>query len=253
MWKQYEPEGLVLLALSDESKNVVEPFLENFDLPFPVGAGSPSGTRYRISGYPSSFLIDHEGVVLWQGHPMEPGWVDLLPDALRRADAAAGRWDPGECDPLLEKAASRARAGDLAGAWKESGRLLEKAAGNQDHEALVRDFRKGFLAEADERLEMARSMAGEGCYWSASEFVARQSRNYAGTPPESGFKAQARAWKTDRALKQPADLDRRRCRALGYARRGDVEKAVKTLRALLKKAAGTAIEAVIRRDIDRIG
>ena len=58
----------VLLAVSqdEEGKQVVEPFVREFRLTFPVlvDPGREVGDRYGVWGYPESFVIDRNGFVI---------------------------------------------------------------------------------------------------------------------------------------------------------------------------------------------
>ena len=63
----------MVVAMSSESAELVEPYVESMGIPFPVASGSESnGTFSELSGsrgIPHAYLIDGEGVVAWHGHP----------------------------------------------------------------------------------------------------------------------------------------------------------------------------------------
>jgi len=51
--KQYAPKGLVIVSLTNEPKETVEPFAKQMAMTYPVGGGSTSGTltdRLKGSG-----------------------------------------------------------------------------------------------------------------------------------------------------------------------------------------------------------
>ena len=68
---EFASQGLKVLALSDESAELVEPYVEQLDLNFTVAAGSKSSGAYGVTGIPHSVLIDAQGNVAWQGSPYE--------------------------------------------------------------------------------------------------------------------------------------------------------------------------------------
>ncbi len=64
MARQYGPQGLVVLGIAaDEDRTAVERFLERRPLSFEVllDPGGEVGTRYGITGYPETFVVDREG------------------------------------------------------------------------------------------------------------------------------------------------------------------------------------------------
>jgi len=78
--KQYAPKGLVIVSLTNEPKETVEPFAKQMGMIYALGGGSMSGRDYRVRGIPHAFLIDPSGSVVWRGHPLSPG----LNEALRK-------------------------------------------------------------------------------------------------------------------------------------------------------------------------
>lgn len=68
LYQRLRDRGFVLLAVSQDegSKAVVEPFVRDLGLTFPVliDPEHQVGDRYRVWGYPESFLIDREGRVV---------------------------------------------------------------------------------------------------------------------------------------------------------------------------------------------
>jgi cytochrome c biogenesis protein CcmG/thiol:disulfide interchange protein DsbE len=67
LYQRLKDRGLVLLAVSQDEagKAAVEPFVRDLGLTFPVliDPEHQVGDRYRVWGYPESFLIDREGRV----------------------------------------------------------------------------------------------------------------------------------------------------------------------------------------------
>jgi cytochrome c biogenesis protein CcmG, thiol:disulfide interchange protein DsbE len=68
LWLQLKDRGFVLLAVSQDEggKALVEPFVQQLKLTFPVLVDPEHqvGDRYQVWGYPESFLIDREGRVV---------------------------------------------------------------------------------------------------------------------------------------------------------------------------------------------
>ena len=82
MHDRYKDRGLLLLAISYEEKNVLQPFLTANSYTMPVGS-DPSRKvidAFHIRGWPSSFLIDKEGKIAFVGGPysVEPAIEKVL-------------------------------------------------------------------------------------------------------------------------------------------------------------------------------
>ena len=74
--KEYKDKGLVVVGITNEDPAVVEPFVkEQADMNYNVGVDT-AGNTYNAymegrSAIPQAFIIDKNGVVVWNGHPME--------------------------------------------------------------------------------------------------------------------------------------------------------------------------------------
>jgi thiol-disulfide isomerase/thioredoxin len=68
--KKYESKGVLLVALSDEPKSKVAPFVDQQKMSYVVGGGAKATQeKYGISAFPTAILIDPDGKVAWTGHP----------------------------------------------------------------------------------------------------------------------------------------------------------------------------------------
>lgn len=253
VWEEWKDKGFVILALSDESKSEIERFIETYKPTYPIGSGSRSGDRYGISGYPSAFLIDHEGSVIWEGHPGDETWVSMIPAALEAAADMSDAWDAGERPAALKRAVDAAKAGTLGKAWKEAELLKAKSAADADLTAAIEGFQKDFLARAAQRTQRKESFAGNGRYWEATLFYERQIKVYEGSPPAEEWKALLAEWRKDKTAKANMDLDKKRLAALEKAMAGEKDKAIKELRGLLEKAEGLAVKKAIQASYQKLG
>jgi uncharacterized membrane protein YheB (UPF0754 family) len=82
--KTYKEKGLVVISMSPESAEVVKQYVQSRkDMIYPVAADSgETGNAYGVSGVPHAFLISHEGVVIWEGHPKSGELSDKVRDAV---------------------------------------------------------------------------------------------------------------------------------------------------------------------------
>lgn len=104
MHSQYEDDGVVFVSLTDEDRRDagIDRFMEEMEMDYIVGTGSSSGREYGVTGIPHAFVIDRQGVVLWNGHPLgelESALVDAIggtlavvaPDSIAGRPASVGR------------------------------------------------------------------------------------------------------------------------------------------------------------------
>jgi peroxiredoxin len=68
LWARLPRDGFVLLAVSqdEDGKRVVEPFVRQLGLSFPIllDPERQVGDRYGVWGYPETFLIDRNGYIV---------------------------------------------------------------------------------------------------------------------------------------------------------------------------------------------
>lgn len=72
--QKYGPDGLRILGITDQEREVVETFQKATPSPieYTIGAGSFLGEKYGVWGIPHAFVIGRDGKLLWHGHPGAP-------------------------------------------------------------------------------------------------------------------------------------------------------------------------------------
>ena len=77
-------DRLVIYSVSDESPEKVRAFVKKMGFSYPIGTDEEARTKdeLRITGIPHAILVNPEGIVVWQGHPMvlagDEGLLDRL-------------------------------------------------------------------------------------------------------------------------------------------------------------------------------
>lgn len=199
-----------------------------------------------MRGRPSAYLIDHEGVVIWEGHP--GALTDaIIEEAVARAEAD-GPWDPGERHEVLKRAVKSAQEGKLGTAWKAAESARKKAADDAAAIAAIDGFQAEIAERGERMLSKAKGMTSEGRYFQAVEYLDGKMAVFKGAPMEKEWKAVIKDWMSSKQGKAQYDLDKKRRGALEDARDGDMEKAIKELKKLQEKAEGLPIAAVIDQD-----
>ena len=59
--------------MTNEDEKLVRKKVEQAGMKFPVvrTSGNDADRSYGVRGYPSSFLVDRSGALVWSGHPAE--------------------------------------------------------------------------------------------------------------------------------------------------------------------------------------
>jgi peroxiredoxin len=97
--KRFKDRGVVIVGISDEKPDKVKPFVEQqgarMDYVVAVDDSRKTSDAYMkafgITGIPHAFIVDKQGRIAWQGHPMmglEQALEDILED---RYDIEAAR------------------------------------------------------------------------------------------------------------------------------------------------------------------
>lgn len=253
LWEDKQADGLVILALAQESASEVEAVIASHKPTYPIGAGANYEALYGIVGFPTAVLINHEGEIIWRDNFVNGEALALMDAALVAAREADPRWDPGERPAALDKAVKAAKAGTMGKAWKESEALKVKAAADPALAEAIDSFQKDFLARAMRRTQRQEDFSARACYWEATLFFEREIKVFDGSPPAEDWKGLLAGWKKDPAVKPNLELDKKRLAALQKAREGDKEKALKELRALLEKAEGLPIKPAILETYKKVG
>lgn len=85
--EKYQPQGVDFIALSsDKSENALASCIKKNGIKYNVALGGSSVDDFGVTAYPTMFVVDSDGVVVWKGFPWTPG----LEGALEKAIAKRG-------------------------------------------------------------------------------------------------------------------------------------------------------------------
>ena len=106
--EKYKKAGVQLVGVTKEDEKTVKPFIESmsssFTYPVALDSSGSVSSGYPTNGIPSAFVVDHEGSVAWQGHPMDGGFETAVDTCIENAKATKGSGD--------KKVADKKEAGD---------------------------------------------------------------------------------------------------------------------------------------------
>lgn len=72
LYAKFKDRGLAVVGVTDESEMVIRKFQKDIPMDYPVATdtGGRLGEKLGVSSIPTAFLVDKEGKITWQGHPM---------------------------------------------------------------------------------------------------------------------------------------------------------------------------------------
>ena len=193
------PKGLSMLWVTEEERAPVEEWLAKTGLQAPVALlDTPTrdelNRHYPVPGYPTAFLLDPDGTVVWTGHPQTLTQPQVLPH-LERVRV------PPVLPPELADAQALLDAGEWAAARTA---LLAHAEGGKLDKRLS-GWAKGTAAWIEKRrpkvLEEAAALAAKSWWWDAWETYDDYTRRFAGLEGVEEARQKAEAIRADPAAK----------------------------------------------------
>lgn len=70
LYEKYKDKGVAMVSITSESKSKVKSFVERNRMKYPIGTGGTTSSIYRVRGIPHAFIINDDGIIVWEGHPM---------------------------------------------------------------------------------------------------------------------------------------------------------------------------------------
>jgi hypothetical protein len=228
--KELGPKGLVVVGVTNEPDSLVVKDFEKSKMKHPIVMvkGEDVDNWYGIEGYPSGYLVDPAGFIIWEGHPgnLDDEYLagllkDLklapaVPAEFKEVNAALGTRKYGKAHAAIAKALVKA---------PESAEL--KAA-------------QGFLTTSlAEKLEAAKAALDAQDYGKAGTLYGEVATLYDGVPGAEAAKPALEALKKDKAAAPELAAQAKLQDAIAMWRKGELEKAVKAYGSIAKKYADT--------------
>lgn len=67
---KFDPQDLLIVGVTDEDEQLVRKSMDSHGMKFPVALVAKGlNEAYPIPGFPTTYLVDRDGTVLWKGHP----------------------------------------------------------------------------------------------------------------------------------------------------------------------------------------
>ncbi len=143
---RYAPSNVVLVGVTDEDEATVKPFAEKMGMKYRLALDTKKSTAdtwgKTVEGIPHAFLVDTNGTVVWQGHPMD-GLDRVL------ADVLAGHHDPKKRRETEEREAKILRT-IQDGNFDEGMKLLKEFLAENPRRMDLQQVKAGLLMQGDD-------------------------------------------------------------------------------------------------------
>jgi len=70
LYKTYKDRGLVVIGLTDEDKSTIKKFQKDIPMDYFVAIDDKLSKEFGVTGIPHALLVDKDGKIVWEGHPM---------------------------------------------------------------------------------------------------------------------------------------------------------------------------------------
>jgi hypothetical protein len=220
----------VVLGVSNEPKKLVTETVQKTERKYAIAIvkGEKTDTFYGVKGFPSAYLLDTRGRVVWAGHP---GALEekTISDALAKAAVVGTLPDAyKDINKLIEKR-------DLGKAWDAAGKALASKAGDKDLEKL----RTEVEAALKKRMDQAKAAATAQDFGEAVDLYEEVMADFEGMPGATEAKAPHDAIVADPNAKDDLAAAAQMKRADAEVRKGEFEKAMVIWKGAAKKYAAT--------------
>jgi AhpC/TSA family protein len=243
---KYRDKGLVVVAVTDEGRSLVDKFVSTTGAKHPILIeSSDSATAYNINGFPSTFLIDVNGKVAWAGNGagfpdslLEKllGEVRLTPELPKSMDSIRKSLEKHEYAPARKALEAK---GSAPGVAEDERKAAEEAV-------------KWIDRLGEMKLSSAEDDRKGGDAWAAADSLRRVVTEFKGLEASDKAKAALDAILADKDLKREVDAGDSWAKLEERLKALKPEPAIQGCRQFAKKWEGTKAAAKAEAAATRI-
>jgi thiol-disulfide isomerase/thioredoxin len=158
--KQFEDKGVIIAGISNETTDKVDPFMKKTEMLYRVGVDPDNSTAETymkgVDGIPHAFVVNKEGIVVWQGHPMDglDAVIAQVVDGTWNLEGARAAAEAGQATERLQQQVMEALQ---AGETDKTIELLDALMKADPADANIHLFKMQILTNA-ERGDEARQV-----------------------------------------------------------------------------------------------
>ena len=231
---KFGKRGLVVVGVTNEPEKLVSKYVADNKVEYPIfiETSYKSSNALKVSGYPSAFLVDPKGTVVWAGHPS-----DLTDSEIEKA--LKGAKPPGiklpaalkALEPLMTKK-------DFGKAWEAAKAML---AGSLDADAktAAEELVAGIESDAKALVESSSKHIEAKEYFEAQSELDQLGKQYAGVPGTESAAGKLQELQANAEIRKAIKAGEQLAKAGELESSSDFDKAYAGYKAVVSGYAGT--------------
>ena len=225
---------------------MVEKYVSDNKITYPVGAGETCGGSYDFRGIPHAFLIRPSGIVEWDGHPADQelkGKIEnLLPFVTMlgsKSENPAALAVARDVESSLIPALQLIQACSFAQAIKACEKVSKKSKASDKEKADAEHIINLVNKHGEELVAQTEKLMEEKDYYAADQLIEKIGKSFKSLPPAEKLKELAKKLKDAPDSKECIEAGKLFHKALACLKAGDKKSAKKSLEQLVKKYPDT--------------
>ena len=249
--EKYSQKGLVVIALTAETRSKVEPFIRQNNYTFPVALDDSCKTNqsYGIKSIPTTYLLGPTGRVVWQGNPLSTKELDsaiervmedvegFLPEKLLTLEFELTV--ERELSKRLKTASRYAKQGKYASAVRTAAKVLKSSKATDEDKRDANYLIGRVELHGEKLLAKAKLLIEKKRYLEAEQLLKRIDKAFSGTDIEKRASKELRRMRTNKVISKELRAAKALDAALKKLEDGKTDEAKKSLEELIAKYPGT--------------
>jgi len=243
--EKYSKKGLVVVALTAETRSKVEPFIKQNNYTFPVALDDSRKTNqsYGIKSIPTTYLLGPTGRVVWQGNPLSTKELDsaiervmedvegFLPEKLLTLEFELTV--EKELSKKLKTALRYAKQGKYASAVRTAAKVLKSSKATDEDKRDANYLVERIELHGEKLLAKAKLLIEKKRYLEAEELLKRIDKAFSGTDIEKRASKELRKMRTDKQISKELKAAKALDAALKKLKSGNEDEVKKELEKLI--------------------
>lgn len=250
LYEKYSKKGLIVIALSAETRSKVEPFIKQNRYTFPVALDDSRKTNrsYGIKSIPTTYLLGPTGRVVWQGNPLNKELDGVVEKVMRDVEGfASDKLLALEFELTIEKELSKrlktalryAKQGKYASAVRTAAKVLKSGKASDEEKKDATYLVERIELHGERLLAKAELLIEKKRYLEAEELLKRIDKAFSGSDISKRASKDARRLRTDKVISKELRAAKALDTALKKLKSGNEEEVKKELEKLIADYPGT--------------
>lgn len=241
--KTYKDNGLVVISMSPESADVVKRYVGSHkDMIYPVAVDNGETAKaFGVSGVPHAFLISHEGVVIWEGHPKSAELNQKVRDAVSAIpqDPFTEMEKEKDFSKRLKSALKDAQKRKFSAAVASCKKVVDDEKASEKEKSDAKKVADKIEEIGKSELDSASSLSAKKWYYDALEILKKIEKDFAGLDVAKTASEKIAEIEKDESAKEEIKAGKEFQKAKKEFDEGNKTAAQKLAQAIIKKFPNT--------------